>query len=103
MAPGELGENLTTRGIDLLALPTGTLLRIGDDAVVEVTGLRNPCLQIEGFQEGLLKQVVGRDATGAVVRKAGVMSVVRRGGVVRPGDTVAAELPAGPHHPLERV
>lgn len=103
VAPGELGENLTTRGIDLLALPTGTLLRIGDDAVVEVTGLRNPCLQIEGFQEGLLKQVVGRDAAGAVVRKAGVMSVVRRGGVVRPGDTVAAELPAGPHRPLERV
>ncbi|MFJ5050156.1 MOSC domain-containing protein [Streptomyces sp. NPDC098077] len=103
VAPGELGENLTTRGIDLLALPTGTLLRIGDDAVVEVTGLRNPCLQIEAFQEGLLKQVVGRDATGAVVRKAGVMSVVRRGGVVRPGDTVAAELPGGPHRPLERV
>ncbi|MEU4176268.1 MOSC domain-containing protein [Streptomyces sp. NPDC026589] len=103
VAPGELGENLTTRGIDLLALPTGTRLRIGDDAVVEVTGLRNPCLQIEAFQEGLLKQVVGRDATGAVVRKAGVMSVVRRGGVVRPGDTVTAELPAGPHRPLERV
>ncbi|MDQ0695178.1 MULTISPECIES: MOSC domain-containing protein [Streptomyces] len=103
VAPGELGENLTTRGIDLLALPTGTLLRIGDDAVVEVTGLRNPCLQIEAFQEGLLKQVVGRDATGAVVRKAGVMSVVRQGGVIRPGDTVVAELPGGPHRPLERV
>lgn len=103
VSPGELGENLTTRGIDLLALPTGTRLRIGDDAVVEVTGLRNPCLQIDAFQEGLLKQVVGRDTTGAVVRKAGVMSVVRRGGVVRPGDTVAAELPAGPHRPLERV
>ncbi|MFH9263135.1 MOSC domain-containing protein [Streptomyces sp. NPDC017546] len=103
VAPGELGENLTTRGIDLLALPTGTRLRIGDAAVVEVTGLRNPCLQIEAFQEGLLKQVVGRDATGAVVRKAGVMSVVRRGGVVRPGDTIAAELPGGPHRPLERV
>ncbi|MFH9136613.1 MOSC domain-containing protein [Streptomyces sp. NPDC017524] len=103
VAPGELGENVTTRGLDLLALPTGTLLRIGADAVVEVTGLRNPCLQIEAFREGLLKQVVGRDAAGAVVRKAGVMSVVRRGGVVRPGDTVTAELPAGPHRPLERV
>ncbi|MFJ9109878.1 MOSC domain-containing protein [Streptomyces sp. NPDC102283] len=103
VGPGELGENLTTRGIDLLALPTGTLLRIGADAVVEVTGLRNPCLQIEAFQEGLLKEVVGRDATGAVVRKAGVMSVVRQGGVIRPGDTVAAELPTGPHRPLERV
>ncbi|EGE41165.1 MOSC domain-containing protein [Streptomyces sp. SID4928] len=103
VAPGELGENLTTRGIDLLALPVGTRLGIGDDAVVEVTGLRNPCLQIEAFQEGLLKQVVGRDATGAIVRRAGVMSVVRRGGVVRPGDPVAVELPAGPHRPLERV
>ncbi|MET8657274.1 MOSC domain-containing protein [Streptomyces griseus] len=103
VAPGELGENLTTRGIDLLALPVGTRLGIGDDAVVEVTGLRNPCLQIEAFQEGLLKQVVGRDATGAIVRRAGVMSVVRRSGVVRPGDPVAVELPAGPHRPLERV
>ncbi|MEI7032788.1 MOSC domain-containing protein [Streptomyces pratensis] len=103
VAPGQLGENLTTRGIDLLALPTGTLLRIGDAAVVEITGLRNPCQQIDAFQDGLLKRVVGRDATGAVVRKAGVMSVVRQGGVVRPGDTIAVELPAPPHRPLERV
>ncbi|WP_035844663.1 MOSC domain-containing protein [Kitasatospora azatica] len=101
--PGELGENITTSGIDLLGLPVGTLLRIGDEAVVEVTGLRNPCLQIDNFQDGLLKRVVGRDEVGNIVRKAGIMSVVRVGGVVRPGDTITAELPRPPHRPLERV
>ncbi|MER5973596.1 MOSC domain-containing protein [Streptomyces sp. NPDC002055] len=103
VAPGDLGENITTRGIDLLGLPVGTLLRIGDEAVVEVTGLRNPCLQIDIFQEGLLKQVVGRDEAGNVVRKAGIMSVVTTDGTVRPGDTIEIELPARPHRPLERV
>ncbi|MGY9064083.1 MOSC domain-containing protein [Streptomyces sp. CAS3] len=103
VAPGELGENITTRGLDLLALPVGTLLRIGAEAVVEVTGLRNPCLQIDHFRSGLLKQVVGRDDLGNLVRRAGIMSVVTRGGVVRPGDPVRAELPAGPHRPLDRV
>jgi MOSC domain-containing protein YiiM len=101
--PGDLGENITTGGIDLLGLPTGTLLHIGDAAVVEVTGLRNPCLQIEAFQEGLLKQVAGRDEAGNVVRKAGIMGIVREGGVVRPGDTIKAELPEEPHRPLDRV
>jgi MOSC domain-containing protein YiiM len=101
--PGELGENITTRGIDLLGLPVGTLLRIGDEAIVEVTGLRNPCLQIDNFRDGLLKQVVCRDEAGNVVRKAGIMSVVRVGGVVRPGDAIKAELPDEPHRPLDRV
>lgn len=102
---GDLGENVTTRGLDLLALPVGTLLHLGTGgAVVEVTGLRNPCLQIDHFQDGLLKRVVGRDPeTGAVVRKAGIMSVVRAGGPVRPGDAVRVQLPAEPHRPLERV
>ncbi|MFI8103266.1 MOSC domain-containing protein [Streptomyces sp. NPDC086023] len=103
VAAGQLGENVTTEGIDLLGLSRGTLLHLGADAVVEVTGLRNPCLQIDNFQDGLLKQVVGRDASGAVVRKAGVMGVVRRGGVVRPGDTITVEAPEGEHVPLERV
>ncbi|WP_225101684.1 MOSC domain-containing protein [Streptomyces sp. CoH27] len=103
VAPGELGENITTRGIDLLGLPVGTLLRVGDSAVLEVTGLRNPCLQIDNFQDGLLKQVVGRDEAGNIVRKAGIMSIVREGGVVRPGDTIEMELPSGPHRPLDRV
>ncbi|MFH9613376.1 MOSC domain-containing protein [Streptomyces pratensis] len=103
VGPGDLGENVTTGGIDLLSLPVGTLLHLGDEAVVEVTGLRNPCLQIDNFQDGLLKQVVGRADDGSVVRRAGVMGVVRTGGVVRPGDAVKAELPAEPHRPLERV
>ncbi|MFI9819385.1 MOSC domain-containing protein [Streptomyces sp. NPDC052013] len=103
VTPGDLGENITTRGLDLLALPTGTLLHIGDEAVLEVTGLRNPCVQIDAFQDGLLKQVVGRDEAGDVVRKAGIMSIVRQGGVVRPGDTITTKLPTGPHRPLERV
>ncbi|WP_406396085.1 MOSC domain-containing protein [Streptomyces sp. NBC_00887] len=103
VAPGDLGENVTTGGIDLLALPVGTLLHLGDEAVVEVTGLRNPCLQIDHFQDGLLKQVVGRDEDGGIVRKAGIMGTVRVGGVVRPGDPVRTELPAEPHRPLERV
>ncbi|MEU1216413.1 MOSC domain-containing protein [Streptomyces sp. NPDC005791] len=103
VSPGDLGENITTNGIDLLSLPVGTLLHLGAEAVVEVTGLRNPCLQIDSFQDGLLKQVVGRADDGTLVRKAGIMGVVKAGGVVRPGDPVEAELPAEPHRPLERV
>lgn len=103
VAAGQLGENITTRGLDLLGLPTGALLRIGEQAVVEVTGLRNPCLQIDNFRTGLLKEVVGRDEDGHVVRKAGIMGVVKTGGVVRPGDGIVVELPDGPHRALERV
>ncbi|MGK9233461.1 MOSC domain-containing protein [Inquilinus limosus] len=100
---GELGENVTTRGIDLLGLPTGARLRIGAEAVVEITGLRNPCAQIDGFQPGLLKMVLGRDESGNLVRRAGVMGIVLAGGTVRPGDPIAIELPPEPHRPLERV
>ncbi|MFI9009061.1 MOSC domain-containing protein [Actinosynnema sp. NPDC053489] len=103
VAAGRLGENVTTRGVDLLALPTGTRLRLGPDAVVEVTGLRNPCPQIEAFEAGLLEEVVGRDEHGNVVRRAGVMSVVLVGGEVRPGDEIRVELPAEPHTPLAPV
>ncbi|KOV29838.1 molybdenum cofactor biosysynthesis protein [Streptomyces sp. XY431] len=103
VAPGELGENVTTRGIDLLGLPVGTLLRIGAEAVVEVTGLRNPCVQIDAFQDGLLKQVVGRDEEGNIVRRAGIMGVVRAGGTIHPGDPIEVDLPPGPHRPLDRV
>jgi MOSC domain-containing protein YiiM len=101
--PGEIGENVTTRGIDLLGLPTGTLLHLGPEAVVEVTGLRNPCVQIDNFAKGLLKEVVGTGPDGEVIRKAGIMSVVRAGGVVRPGDEIRVELPPEPHKPLEKV
>ncbi|WP_431683705.1 MOSC domain-containing protein [Kitasatospora sp. KL5] len=103
VSSGELGENITTSGIHLPGLPVGTLLHIGEEAVVEVTGLRNPCLQIDHFQRGLLKQVVGRDEAGNLVRKAGIMGIVLRGGEVRPGDAIRAELPDGPHRPLDRV
>ncbi|MFI6036360.1 MOSC domain-containing protein [Streptomyces sp. NPDC051315] len=103
VAAGELGENVTTRGVDLLGLPAGARLRLGAEAVVEVTGLRNPCAQIDRFRKGLLKEVVGKDAGGRSVFRAGVMSVVLNGGVVRPGDPVVVELPDGPHLPLEIV
>lgn len=103
VGPGDLGENVTTRGVDLLALPTGALLRLGPEAVVEVTGLRNPCRQIDGFRPGLLSQVVGRAEDGAVVRRAGVMGVVLVGGQVAAGDPVVVELPAPPLRPLDAV
>lgn len=101
--PGDLGENVTTRGIDLLALPRGTVLRLGEQAEVEITGLRNPCSQIDRFQPGLTAAVLDRGADGRLVRKAGVMAVVRRGGIVRPGDTILVRLPDTPHHPLAPV
>ena len=101
--PGDMGENVTTRGIDLLALPVGTVLRLGDDAEVEITGLRNPCSQIDKFQKGLMAAVLDRDAQGGLVRKAGVMAVVRRGGIVRAHDTISVHLPPTPHKALEPV
>lgn len=100
--PGDLGENITVRGIDLLGLPVGTRLTIGQ-AVITVTGLRNPCQQINNFQQGLLKQVVHTDDDGQVVRLAGVMGIVSRSGRVSAGDRVEVELPPRPHHPLTRV
>lgn len=103
VATGQLGENITTRGIDLLGLPTGARLHLGETAVVEVTGLRNPCAQIDCFQPGLLAAVLGRDKQGNLIRKAGIMGIVLVGGEVRPGDPIRAELPPPPHRPLERV
>lgn len=103
VAAGDLGENITTRGVDLLALPGGALLRLGPEAVVEVTGLRNPCAQIDGFQNGLMQAVLARTPDGRLIRKAGVMAIVRRGGVVKPHDAISIELPEGPHEPLEPV
>ncbi|MCV2350993.1 MOSC domain-containing protein [Paucibacter sp. Y2R2-4] len=103
LAAGQLGENLSTRGIDLLALPVGTRLRFSAGAEIELTGLRNPCAQIENFMPGLLAAVLGRDAQGGLIRKAGVMAVVRLGGVVAPGDGIEVFLPEGLHRRLERV
>ena len=103
VGPGDLGENITTAGLDLLSLPVGTTLRIGDRALIALTGLRNPCSQIDGFQPGLLKQVLGRDANGRVVRKSGVMGVVVLGGTIRRGDHIQVALPPEPHIALDRV
>ncbi len=103
VAAGDMGENVTTRGLDLLGLPTGARLRLGPAAVVEITGLRNPCVQLDRFADGLMAAVLDRDADGNLVRKAGVMGVVLRAGEVRVGDPVVVELPAGGHHPLQPV
>lgn len=103
LAPGMLGENITTQGIDLLALPRGTRLQLGAEAVVEVTGLRNPCTQLDGLRPGLMAALIGRDEQGGLVRKAGVMAVVITGGELRPGDPIRVELPATPHEPLAPV
>ncbi|PZE81302.1 MOSC domain-containing protein [Curtobacterium sp. MCBD17_032] len=103
VAPGQMGENVTTRGVDLLRLPEGTVLHLGADARVRVTGLRNPCRQIDGFEPGLLRQVLGRAEDGSVERKGGVMSVVLVGGTVRLGDPVRVELPTGEQVPLRPV
>ena len=100
---GEMGENVTTRGVDLLGLPAGARLRLGDAAVVEVTGLRTPCAQLDGIQPGLMAATLDRDADGELVRKAGVMGVVAAGGDVRPGDPIEVELPPEPHVPLQAV
>jgi MOSC domain-containing protein YiiM len=101
--PGDLGENVTTSGIDLLALPTGTRLHLGATAVVKVTGLRNPCIQIDGFQKGLMAATLDKDAGGNLIRKAGIMSIVLADGDVRPGDAVRVELPGEPRKPLRPV
>lgn len=103
VGPGVMGENVTTRGVNLLGLATGTRLRLGDEAVVEVTGLRNPCHQLDGIQDGLMGAVLDRDSAGILVRKAGVMGVVVRGGQVATGDPIALEPPPGRHTPLGLV
>ncbi|WP_243369396.1 MOSC domain-containing protein [Microvirga solisilvae] len=100
---GEMGENITTHGIDLLSLPVGTQLHIGTSAVVEVTGLRNPCVQIDRFQKGLMKAVLGRDSEGELVRKSGVMGIVLAGGEIRVGDAITVTLPTEPHRRLAPV
>lgn len=103
VGPGQLGENITTSGLAVLDLPRGARLHVGPEAVVEVTGLRNPCVQINAFRPGLLNVVLGRNEDGELMRKAGIMSVVVRGGQVRPGDRIDVRLPAHPHDALERV
>jgi MOSC domain-containing protein YiiM len=103
VSAGQMGENVSTRGVDLLGLPTGARLHLGSTAVVEVTGLRNPCAQLDRIQPGLMAATLGRDENGNLVRKAGIMGVVLAGGDVRPGDPIHVELPPQPHRPLASV
>jgi MOSC domain-containing protein YiiM len=103
VSAGDMGENVTTRGVDLLGLPTGARLHLGSEAVVEVTGLRNPCRQLDKLQPGLMAATLDRDEAGNLIRKAGVMSIVITGSEIRGGDQIEVELPQGPHQPLVPV
>lgn len=103
VSPGQMGENITTRGVDLLNLPAGTKLYLGPSAVIEVTGLRNPCKQLNGIQDGLMKATLEKKDDGTLIRKSGVMAIVLQGGNVKPGDSIVVELPEGPHLVLEPV
>ena len=101
--PGQMGENVTTRGIDLLGLSAGTRLRLGGAAVIEITGLRNPCRQLNGLATGLMAATLDRDANGELVRKAGVMAVVVTGGEIVVGDAITLESVPLVHEPLGPV
>lgn len=103
VAEGTMGENITTRGIDLLGLPRGARLHIGETAIVEITGLRSPCAQLDHYQKGLTAAVLGRNPDGSLIRRAGVMGIVLAGGQVCAGDAIRVDLPPFPHMPLERV
>ena len=103
VAPGDMGENITTRGLPILDLSPGTRLHLGATAVIEITGCRNPCAQLNGIDERLLAQVAQKAEDGSIIRKAGVMAIVLEGGVVRPGDTIRVEVPAGTTGRLEPI
>lgn len=103
ITPGQMGENITTQGIQLLDLPRRTRLYLGETAVIEVTGLRNPCAQLDQFQPGLMAAVLDHDAQGNLIRKAGIMAIVLVDGTVSPHDPICIELPPQPHQTLERV
>ncbi len=103
IAPGMMGENISTRGVDLLGLPAGARLHLGTSAVVEVTGLRNPCSQLDGLQRGLMEAVLERNPERGLVRKAGVMGIVLTGGEVVAGDNIRIQLPGGEREALKPV
>ena len=103
VTPGVMGENITTKGIDLLGLPRGSLLHIGDKAIIEITGLRNPCKQIDNFQKGLLRAVLDKTPDGELIRKSGIMAIVISGGVIKANDPIEIQLPEKPHYKLECV
>lgn len=101
--PAVMGENITTSGLDILSLPADTILHIGSESQIKITGLRNPCVQLDHYQAGLMTAVLDRDENGNLIRKAGVMAIVLKGGLVKPGDFIEVQLPSKPHRPLERV
>jgi MOSC domain-containing protein YiiM len=101
--PGQMGENITTRGIELLKLPTDTLLHIGEQAIIQIIGLRNPCAQLNRFKSGLMSAVLDKDFNGNLIRKAGIMGIVINSGVVKTEDTINVEFPPQPYKLLERV
>lgn len=103
IAPGDMGENVTTQGIDLLGLPRGTVLKFGEEAAVEITGLRNPCYQLNDFREGLMKACLDKAEDGSVIFKSGIMGIILKDGTIKPGDQIRVELPDGPHTPLDLV
>jgi hypothetical protein len=103
ISPGQMGENMTTKNIDILNLPTNTLLTIGKEALIQITGLRNPCTQLDGIQKGLMKAVLDKDDEGNLIKKAGVMAIVLKGGLVKPGDEIVVKLPALPYTKLMPV
>lgn len=103
ITPGQLGENITTLGIDVLSLPVRTILRLGSNAVIQVTGLRNPCSQLDHFQPGLMAAVLDKTAEGKLIRKSGIMGVVLQSGSVKTGDSIVVELPPEPHQALDRI
>ena len=103
VSPGDMGENVTTAGLNLLGLPTGAILTLGSTAQIRVTGLRNPCPQLNRFKRGLMSKVVEKAADGSLVRKCGIMAVVSTEGVVQPGDAITVALPEQPWTPLGLV
>ncbi len=103
VAPGVMGENITTQGVDLLGLPRDSLLRIGNEAIIQITGLRNPCKQLDDYQKGLLSAVLDKTPEGELIRKSGVMAIVIAGGTIKPDDSIKIKLPKKPYNKLERV
>ena len=103
VAPGVMGENITTKGIDLLGLPRDSMLHIGEKAVIQIIGLRNPCKQLEDYQKGLLGAVLDKTPDGELIRKSGVMAIVISGGIIKPNDFIKIQFPEEPYNKLERV
>jgi len=97
ISPGALGENITTKGIDLVGLNEGTRLHFGDGddhAIVRITGLRNPKKRLDEWPKGLLDRCAMKNKKGEITgRKIGVMGIVEEDGFVQPGHMVYVEKP----------